>query len=168
MQLPCHAGQPAARADDLRAGGYLPDMGSYESTTTVSASPDELFGYLSDIHNLPDYFAAMQSADPAGRAEGDVPPGSEAVHTVAEVDGQRREGEAWFTRDTDARSLRWGSEGPSDYHGELRVDPAGEASTVTVRLHTEHVEGARIQDGLETTLAKIKQEVEGHGAANPS
>ena len=42
-------------------------MGTYESTTTVTASPDELFAYLSDVHNLPDYFAAMKSADPAGR-----------------------------------------------------------------------------------------------------
>ena len=143
-------------------------MGTYESTTTVTASPDELFSYLSDVHNLPEYFASMKSADPAGRAEGDVPPGSEAVHTVAEVDGQRREGEAWFTRDADDRSLRWGSEGPSDYHGELRVDGSGETSQVTVRLHTEHVDDGRIQDGLEATLAKIKEEVEGHGRANPS
>jgi uncharacterized protein YndB with AHSA1/START domain len=148
--------------------GYPTVMGTYESTTTVTAAPDELFAYLSDVHNLPEYFAAMKSADPAGHAEGDVPPGSEAVHTVAEVDGQRREGEAWFTTDADDRSLRWGSEGPNDYHGELRVDGSGESSQVTVRLHTEHGEGARIQEGLEATLATIKQEVEGHGRANPS
>lgn len=135
-------------------------MGTDESTTTVTASPDALFAYLSDLHNLPEYFAAMKSADPAGRAEGDVPPGSEAVHTVAEVDGQQREGEAWLTRDADARSLRWGSEGPSDYHGELQVDGEGSDSRVTVRLHTAHVEDARVQDGLDTTLAKIKEEVE--------
>ena len=87
---------------------------------------------------------------------------------LAEVDGQRREGEAWFTTDADDRSLRWGSEGPNDYHGELRVDGSGESAQVTVRLHTEHGEGARIQEGLEATLATIKQEVEGHGRANPS
>ena len=147
-------------------------MGTYESTTTVTAAPDELFSYLSDVNNLPEYFAAMKSADLAGNAEGtaggSVPPGSEAVHTVAEVDGQRREGEAWLTRDADERSLRWGSEGPNDYHGELRVDGSGESSQVTVRLHTEHVEDEHIQDGLDATLAKIKQEVEGHGRANPS
>ena len=147
-------------------------MGSYESTTTVTAAPDELFAYLSDVHNLPEYFAAMKSAEPAGAAEGSgggsVPPGSDAVHTVAEVDGTRREGEAWFRRDEDARSISWGSEGPNDYHGELRVDADGGSSRVTVTLHTEHVEGERIQEGLETTLAQIKDTVEGHGRANPS
>lgn len=143
-------------------------MGTYESTTTVTAPPDELFSYLSDVHNLPDYFAAMKSAEPAGAAQGDVPPGAEAVHSVAEVDGQRREGEAWFRRDADARSISWGSEGPNDYHGELRVDGDGGHSRVTVTLHTEHAEGERIQEGLETTLDQIKEKVEGHGRANPS
>jgi uncharacterized protein YndB with AHSA1/START domain len=143
-------------------------MGTYESTTTVTASPDELFSYLSDIHNLPEYFAAMKSAEPAGEAEGEVPPGAEAVHSVAEVDGQRREGEAWFKRDADERSLSWGSEGPNDYHGELQVDGDGESSRVTVRLHTENVEDSRIQEGLETTLAQIKEVVEGRGRSNPS
>ncbi|HEX8519343.1 MAG TPA: SRPBCC family protein [Pseudonocardia sp.] len=147
-------------------------MGAYESTTTVEASPDELFAYLSDVNNLPEYFAAMKSAEPAGQAEGSgggtVPPGAEAVHSVAVVDGQRREGEAWFQRDADTRSLRWGSEGPNDYHGELRVDGDGDGSRVTVSLHTEHAEGDRIQEGLETTLAQIKDTVEGRGRTNPS
>ncbi|MDF3049068.1 MAG: Polyketide cyclase/dehydrase [Pseudonocardia sp.] len=143
-------------------------MGTYESSTTVAASPDELFTYLSDVHNLPEYFGAMKAAEPAGRAEGDVPPGSEAVHSVAEVDGQRREGEAWFRRDGSDCSISWGSEGPNDYHGELRIDGDGDGSRVTVRLHTEHTEGDRIQQGLEVTLANIKEKVEGHGSANPS
>jgi uncharacterized membrane protein len=143
-------------------------MGTYERTTTVTAPADELFAYLSDVGNLPEYIAAMRQAEPAGRAEGDVPPGSDAVHTVAEVDGVRREGEAWFKSDADARSISWGSEGPSDYHGELTVGDAGDESTVTVRLHTEHVEGGHVEQGLEATLATIKEKVEGHGRANPS
>jgi Polyketide cyclase / dehydrase and lipid transport len=143
-------------------------MGTYEHSTGVAADPDELFAYLADVHNLPDYFAAMEEAEPAGEAEGDVPDDSIAVHTVADVDGTRREGEAWFTTDPDTRTLRWGSEGPSHYGGELQVDADGENATVTVRLHTEHGEGERIQEGLETTLAQIKQNVEGHAPPNPS
>jgi uncharacterized protein YndB with AHSA1/START domain len=151
-------------------------MGTYEATTAVTAAPDELFAYLSDVNNLPEYFAAMKAAEPAGDAEGhgggSVPPGANAVHTVAEVHGQRREGEAWFTHDADARTISWGSEGPNDYHGELSVTGEGETSSVTVRLHTEHVEGGDVdrdvQGGLDTTLAQIKEIVEGHGRANPS
>jgi len=34
-----------------------------------------------------------------------------------------------------------------------------------VRLVTEHAEGERIQEGLEQTLATIKEKVEGQGRA---
>ncbi|WP_433279300.1 SRPBCC family protein [Pseudonocardia xinjiangensis] len=127
-------------------------MGNYEHSATVTTDPDALFDYLADIHHLPDYFAAMRSAEPAG---------DDAVHTVAEVDGNRREGEAWFTTDRDARTLRWGSEGPNDYSGELEVTGADGGAQVTVRLHTERVEGHDIDEGLQATLAQIKRNVEG-------
>ena len=41
-------------------------MGDYEHTATVSADPEALFRYLADVHNLPDYFAAMEEAEPTG------------------------------------------------------------------------------------------------------
>ena len=126
-------------------------MGDYEQTTTVSAEPDALFDYLSDVNNLPHYFAAMKSAE---SVEGD------AVHTVAEVEGVEREGEAWFTADDAARTIRWGSQGPNHYSGELSVLGAPSGSQVTVRLHTEHADGQAITDGLNETLAQIKRNVE--------
>ena len=75
-------------------------MGDYARSTTVHTDADALFGYLSDVNNLPSYFAAMRSAEPAV---------GDAVHTVAVVDGTPREGEAWFTTDAEARTIRWGS-----------------------------------------------------------
>lgn len=134
-------------------------MGDYEHSTTVTADPDELFRYLSDVHNLPDYFAAMREAEPTGASAH----GGAEVHVVAEVEGTRREGEAWLTRDAGERTLSWGSEGPNGYRGDLHVDPAGEGSQVTVRLHTERADGPAIRAGLEQTLAAIKQQVEGSG-----
>ena len=117
--------------DPVRNGAarVQPSMGDYEHTTTVSAEADTLFRYLSDVNNLPDYFAAMKSAEPT---DGD------AVHTVAEVDGSEREGEAWFTAEEETRSIRWGAQGPNHYGGELEVTGAAGGSQVTVRLHTEH------------------------------
>jgi uncharacterized membrane protein len=136
-------------------------MGDYEQTTTVAAEADELFRYLSDVNNLPAYFAAMKSAEPT---EG------YAVHTVASVDGTEREGEAWFTAEEESRSIRWGAQGPHHYGGELEVSGStGQASTVTVRLHTEHGDDEQIRRGLANTLAQIKRNVEaGTDPAAPS
>jgi len=132
-------------------------MGDYEHSTTVDANPDDLFDYLSDVHNLPDYFAAMRDAEPTGQPSH----GGEEVHVVAEVEGKRREGDAWMDTDTGNRKLSWGSEGPNGYRGELEVDGDTGASTVTVRLHTERVDGQAVRAGLEETLATIKRQVEG-------
>lgn len=126
-------------------------MGDYEQSTTVDAAPGVLFDYLSDVANLPHYFAAMRSAEPAG---------GDTVHTVADVDGTPREGDAWFTAEQESRTIRWGAPGPHDYSGELAVAGAGDGSTVTVRLHTEHVDGTEIDRGLQETLATIKRNVE--------
>lgn len=129
-------------------------MGDYQHSTAVSTSPSVLFDYLADVHTLPHYFEGMVAAEPAG-------PG--AVTVVAQVEGQRREGEAWMELDEQARRMRWGSEGPNQYHGELEVreDDNGHA-TVTVSLHTERADGPAIRAGLEQTLANIKRLVEGH------
>jgi uncharacterized protein YndB with AHSA1/START domain len=136
-------------------------MGDYEHTATVSADPDALFRYLSDVHHLPDYFSSMQEAEPTGEQPDNAEEGAEEVHVVAEVDGARREGEAWMAVDDAQRTLRWGSEGPNGYHGELQVSPAASGAEVAVRLHTERADGPGIRAGLEQTLASIKQAVEG-------
>ena len=126
-------------------------MADHERSTTVRATPERLFDYLSDVGNLPHYFAAMESAEPVGE---------DRVHTVADVDGTRREGDAWLTAEDGSRTMRWGSPGPNDYAGELSVAGDGDGSRVTVRLHTEHGDTDAVDRGLEETLATIKRNVE--------
>jgi uncharacterized membrane protein len=134
-------------------------MADFNSTTTVDASPEDLFAFLSDVGNLPRYFARMKTAEPAG---------GNAVKTSAELpDGSHVEGEAWFEVDQEAQHLSWGSEGPSDYHGDLDVRPDEHGAVVEVHLHTTRVEPGdhEVQQGLDATLDTIKTLVEQQGAA---
>ena len=127
-------------------------MSDYEHTTTIRRDPDAVFAYLSDVTRLPEYFSGLEEARPEG---------GEEVHVVANVEGNRYSGEAWIQADADAKSLRWGSEGPSAYHGELSVSGEGEDSRVTVTLHTERADGPGIRAGLEQTLADLKRILDG-------
>jgi uncharacterized membrane protein len=130
-------------------------MGEFTGTTAVSVPAATLFGYLSDVGNLPRYFARMTSAQPG---EG------EEVHTTAEMpDGTEVEGDAWFRVDESAHRIEWGSEGPNDYSGHLEVREAGEGSEVEVGLHTTRVPDGddQVQDGIAETLARIKEQAEG-------
>ena len=134
-------------------------MADFSSTTTVDASPEDLFAFLSDVGNLPRYFARMKTAEPA---EGN------AVHTTAELpDGSQVEGEAWFEVDKNAQHLSWGAEGSNDYHGSLDVSAAERGATVQVTLHTNRVEAGdhEVQKGLDSTLDTIRTLVEDQGVA---
>lgn len=130
-------------------------MGEFTESTTVDVDAQALFGYLSDITNLPKYFARMTSA---------MPGDGEEVHTTAQMpDGKQAEGDAWFRVSEEEQRIDWGSEGQSDYHGYLEVTPSGTGSSVEVHLHTTRVEDddPEVQDGLRETLANIKEQAEG-------
>ncbi len=129
-------------------------MPQHERSQSVAAPAEALFDYLSDIGNLPRYFARMTSARPG---EG------ETVQVTARLpDGQEVEGEAWFRVNQDANRIEWGSQGPNDYQGWLEVsgDRGGSASMVHVHISTQRVDAGEIDRGLVETLAEIKRLVE--------
>lgn len=130
-------------------------MADFTDSTHLDVDAQTVFDYLSDVSNLPHYFARMIEATP-----GD----GEEVHTKARMpDGQEVQGDAWFRIDEGATSIEWGSEGPSNYHGSVTVTSSGAGSEVEVRLHTERVfaDGGEAQQGIQETLANIKRLVEG-------
>lgn len=121
-------------------------MADFLTSTEVAAPADELFDYLSQVENLPNYFERMTSATDNGDG---------TISVSADLGDRVVEGEAWFEVDHAARTLSWGSEGPNDYSGQLQVT-GDETSVVEVTLRTERIGGDEIQDGLEHTVAAIK------------
>jgi uncharacterized membrane protein len=132
-------------------------MADYSGTTSVSLAPAALFDYLSDVGNLPRYFARMTSA-----RQGD---GEEVLTTAKMPDGTEVEGSAWFRVDRDAQRLEWGSEGPSEYSGSLQVSASGDGSEVSVTLNTSrtHEGDPEVQQGIDQTLASIRSQAESLG-----
>lgn len=133
-------------------------MGDFSGSTQVVAGEQVLFDYLSDVGNLPKYFARMKSATMSGPEE---------VDTEAEVDGRTVRGQAWFRVDRDRKHIEWGSEGDSRYSGKLDVTGDTRQSTVTFSMHTERADDgdARVTQGIEDTLGQIKHLVEGEASA---
>jgi uncharacterized membrane protein len=129
-------------------------MADFTESTRVNADETTLFDYLSDVSNLPTYFARMTDARP-----GD----GEEVHTTAKMpDGQVVQEDAWFRIDQDSKRIEWGSEGESGYHGHLEVTASGEGAEVEVHVHTERVspDDSEVSDGIRETLTTIKRIVE--------
>lgn len=130
-------------------------MGEYKHSAKVKAAPDALFNYLADVRNLPKYMNKMTSAESAGKDQ---------VNVTANVHGKEVAGTAEFHVDKTKRQIRWSSEGPSNYHGDLHVTGSGDASEVTVSIHTARAEGQEIEEGVKRTVANIVRLVEGQSS----
>ncbi|MFE2578690.1 SRPBCC family protein [Streptomyces sp. NPDC059378] len=133
-------------------------MGDYDTSISVAVSPATLFSYLADVKNLPAYMPRLTSARPH---DGDQ------VTVIAHIEPpgepeQDVKSEAWIRVLEEGKSLEWGAPGPHHYHGRLHVAAADDenSSRLSVELHTERVEGAMVDDGLEETLRGIKSAVE--------
>jgi carbon monoxide dehydrogenase subunit G len=130
-------------------------MPEFSRTTTIEATPDQLFEFLSKVENLPKYFTGLTEAHHTTGDEVHVT--ADPKVTGGEPDtGGRIHGEAFFKIDAEQRALTWGAEGEHDYHGELQVSDDGGNARVSLHLHTEHDDRERIEYGIEETLSNIE------------
>ena len=127
-------------------------MGDYEADERIRATADELFDYLSDVDNLPHYFARITAAEPTD---------DDAVHVTAklpsgDVVGARR-GSRSITR---TRRSRGGQRAPITITAISRSPGSATTRAVAVTVSTTRVEGDRIQQGVQETVELIKKQVE--------
>ncbi len=142
-------------------------MAEYESSLPVSASPDTVFDFVSDIRNLPRYLPTTHHAEAQG---------PNRVRVQGEAGGHKYDSDGRFRADADERRLEWGSDGETAYEGWLEIEGAGDESLVTVHLsfaprpdqaarmdEQTGDQDAAIQQGLDAGLRSIKNLVEGVG-----
>ncbi|GLZ43463.1 SRPBCC family protein [Actinokineospora sp. NBRC 105648] len=126
-------------------------MGNYRHSAPAAVPAEAVFAYLADVRNLPHYFPRLTKAEPLGGSE---------VLVEAEVDGTHIQSKAWLLLDPDSHSLRWGADGPNDYHGSLVVHDSGAGEcAIEVELVTNRAVVDSVQDGLKETVAMLTQAV---------
>lgn len=148
-------------------------MGNHEAWTTVDVAPNIVFDRLSDLDRLPEFLPWMTelhltAARPVESQGPEARRPHQAVHQEVDVtaDGSHHQ-EGWIDVLDEDRILRWGTEGPHDYHGELLVDfVADGTSKLTVRVHT--TENADVDRELEQALAGIKSSLEHENESPPT
>ena len=124
----------------------------YRREQTIDADPARLYDFVSDVANLPQYFARMRSAELVGQEE----VRTRAVVEIPDQGTREVEGTAWFRRDEQARRIEWGSEGDNAYHGGLTVSGGDDGtSRVTIEIHTESGHDG-IDEAIDETLATLQ------------
>ncbi len=142
-------------------------MSEFEHSTPISASPDEVFAFMSKVENLPKYLPTTHSAQ---SQEG------ERVRVQGEAQGHQYDSDGFFRKDEANHRIEWGAD-EGYYSGWLQVEGQGEDSSMTVHLSfsggppggqgEEPGEGSgeapnreQIQEGLVKALESIKNFVE--------
>jgi uncharacterized membrane protein len=143
-------------------------MSDYRQALRVEANADEVFAFVSDVGNLPDYLPTVRHAEAQG---------GERVRVTGDASGHEYDSDGFFRVDAGRRRMAWGSDGENEYRGSLEVAAAGDgACDVRVSLSfTPRPDQARqfeaqagdrdraIRQGIETALASIKNICEGRG-----
>lgn len=139
----------------------------FEQSITVAAPANDVFEFVSDGKNVPQYLPTVKSAQPQ--------PG-ERIRTQGQVGDRSYDSDGHFRINKQAHRIEWGSDGENDYNGWLEVQDNGSRSLVTVHIHYapqpetlqrmsergNSFESA-MNEGISKALESIKRICEGKG-----
>jgi uncharacterized membrane protein len=153
-------------------------MNEFIHSITIEAPPEQVFAFVSDIDNLPDYLPTVNNAEPET---------DERVRVQGEAAGRRYDSDGYFRVDEENMRIEWGSDGETNYSGLLIVKPnessrdntaSGEATNceVTVSIffeprpdqeeqfrHQGRDTDEIMREGIQKALLSIKNHCEGVG-----
>lgn len=124
-------------------------MTEHEYAAPVDVPADQVFEYVAEPANLPEFLSVVSEAHAAG---------GDRVAVQADVHGHRVDGEGWLRADRESRTLRWGVPEQDDYSGELIVREDGvDRCTVVVRLNTTRADADEVRRELAEAVAALAQ-----------
>ena len=140
-------------------------MREYEHALRINAAPADVFRFVADVRNLPEYLSNVYSA---------LPQEHDRVRVQGAMEGQYYDIEGFFHVDRHQYHIAWGTDGSHQYRGWLALHPeANGATTITVHLAFDASAGASqhapqppsdhdrtVQHMLEQTLASLKNRCE--------
>lgn len=142
----------------------------FEQSIRVAAPVDDVFTYLADVRNVPQYLPTVKHAEPQ---QGD------RIHTQGQVGEHSYDSDGHFRIDHQNHRIEWGSDGENDYRGRMEVQGDGDSEcTVRVYLHYAppaemaqrmaeqspgHSFEAAMNEGIGKTLESIRRNCEGEG-----
>jgi uncharacterized protein YndB with AHSA1/START domain len=146
----------------------------YEQSQTIDAPPEEVFAWLSEVGNLPEYLPPVVASSVEGPSAEGVP--GRRIRTTLEYPGEGGgtfEAEGYLAVDEQERRMEWGAEAGRDYSGWLTVGNHGEGGSEVVvhlsfgersvepEMQEQAPEGRDpLAEGISATLESIRRQLE--------
>ncbi len=135
-------------------------MADYQQSTTIPASAEDVFNYVTNPENMPHYLPTVKHAELHGKGR---------IRVKGEAQGHPYDSDGDFHVDKNQMQMKWSSDGERDYHGELTISDNVTNCEVKVKLHFGDDPkigadpGPRIEEGIRKTLQSIQNQVQGTG-----
>ena len=147
----------------------------YEQSQAIDAPPEEVFAWLSDVGNLPEYLPPVVASSEEGSSAEGVP--GQRIRATLEYSGQEEghtfDAEGYLAVDEAERRMEWGAEPGRDYSGWLTVANRGEGNSEMVvhlsfgeRSVEPQIQGRvpegrdPLAEGISATLESIRRQIE--------
>jgi uncharacterized protein YndB with AHSA1/START domain len=146
----------------------------YEQSQAIDAPPEEVFAWLSNVGNLPEYLPPVVDSSVEGPSGEGVP--GQRIRTTLEYpggEGGTFEAEGYLAIDERERRMEWGAEAERDYSGWLTVANHGEGGSEVVvhlsfgersvepEIEEQSPEGQHpLAEGISATLESIRRQIE--------
>jgi hypothetical protein len=147
----------------------------YEQSQPIDALPEEVFAWLSEVGNLPEYLPPVVASSSEGPSTEGLP--GQRIRTTLEYPGQEEErsfdAEGYLAVDESERRMEWGAEAGRDYSGWLtganRVEGGSEVvvhlsfgeRSVAPEMQERAPEGRDpLAEGISATLESIRRQIE--------
>jgi uncharacterized protein YndB with AHSA1/START domain len=146
----------------------------YEQSQPIDAPPEEVFAWLSDVGNLPEYLPPVVACAVVGPSVEGVP--GQRIRTTLEYpaeEGRTFDAECYLAVDERERRMEWGAETGRDYSGWLTVANRGERGSEVVmhlsfggrsvepEIQERAPEGRDpLAEGVSATLESIRRQIE--------
>lgn len=143
-------------------------MADLTGSIAISASPQAVFDFVSDISNLPQYLPTVKAAEDAGK---------DHVQVTSVVDNESHTQEGYFRTPGVDQPITWGSDDDKDYEGSMLIEASEHGSNLILSMHlnpppqdakdiearTDQDFASQMQEGVNRCLQSIKNQVEGTG-----
>ncbi|MBA2714259.1 MAG: SRPBCC family protein [Rubrobacteraceae bacterium] len=146
----------------------------YEQSQAIDAPPEEVFAWLSDVGNLPEYLPPVVDSSVEGASAEGLP--GQRIRTTLEYpggEGGTFQAEGYLAVDERERRMEWGAESGRDYSGWLTVANHGEGGSEVVvhlsfgersaepEIEEQTPEGEHpLAEGISATLESIRRQIE--------
>jgi uncharacterized membrane protein len=138
-------------------------MPDFEQSLRIQSSAEQVYEFIADVSNMPQYLPTTQHAESRGDSR---------VRVEGQVHGRHYDSEGFLRRTADRNRIDWGAD-EGDYRGWIEARDRG-AAQVDVIVHlwfddaawdeeTKDAREADVRRALSAALRSIQQRLEGTG-----